>query len=192
MKKWISRQCNDHFVKKRDKLNLISRSYFKIEEIDKKFLLNKTTILDLGAAPGGWIQYFNKFSCRITGIDILPIQVNSCIKLLMDIKDYKSSCKFNLILSDISSNITGIKDLDQSNMINILVDVNQIILNNLNISGDLVIKLFEYLSNDDIIKTIKLYFKKYYLYKPLASRRESSEIYLVSKNFILNNKQIEN
>ena len=69
---WIHTHLNDAFVKKRIKCNYISRSYFKLEEINEKFkvIYKNSKVLDLGACPGGWSQYLWKYTHYITAVDI--------------------------------------------------------------------------------------------------------------------------
>ncbi len=125
-KKWISLQKNDKYIKLKKKQNVLSRSYFKLKEINNKYkIINKNdNIIELGCSPGGWTQYLIKkkkirkiFSCDIKKINKKIktnfILGNICKKNIFNKiinKTYKY--KINNILSDISPNISGIKEID--------------------------------------------------------------------------------
>ncbi len=126
-KKWINIQKNDKYINFKKEKNIISRSWFKIKEINKEFNIIKKgdNIIDLGCSPGGWTQFLiqkkNKigkiFSCDITPIN-KKLKTNFILgdickkKILNKIIKKTINYKINNILSDISPNITGIKEID--------------------------------------------------------------------------------
>ncbi len=126
-KKWLNIQKNDKYINIKKKKNIISRSWFKLKEINKEFnIINKgDNIIDLGCSPGGWTQFLNQKKKKIGKIfscDIKPINKklktnfilgNICKKKTFN-KIIKKTIgyKINNILSDISPNITGIKEID--------------------------------------------------------------------------------
>ena len=141
MKQWYKNRKKDHFYLKAKKNDLISRAYYKIEEIDKRFrLINKknTKVLDIGCSPGGWVQYIlNKNNAHsVVGIDILQIEHNfdkNFVFYKYDLNNYESIKKeflskkyfFDLIISDIAPNTSGNQFLDQTNSYNLsLLSVN--------------------------------------------------------------------
>lgn len=186
---WTDRQNSDPFVKKRKKEGLISRAYFKIQEINERFELIKKDdrILDLGAAPGGWCQYFIKFSKNIVAVDLLDnFQVKGVHFIVGDIQNdeiMNPLGTFDIVVSDIAPNMSGNKFVDQCKIIELCEKVFEIAKKKLSKNGHLVMKSFDGLDFDSLIKTIKPYFGKLHVFKPLSSRVESKEKYLVFKWF---------
>ncbi len=124
-KKWINIQINDKYIKLKKKKNIVSRSYFKLKEINNYYhiIKKKDNIIDLGCSPGGWTQYLIKqktgkiFSCDITPINKKIktnfILGNICKKNIFNkIISKTNGYKINNILSDISPNISGIREID--------------------------------------------------------------------------------
>ena len=129
MKQWYKTRKKDPFYIKAKKNDIISRAYYKLEEIDKKHNLfkNNKKILDVGCSPGGWTQYILKKrpKNKIVGIDILPTaeQIEGKIKFyMMDLNQYQlidelftlNKYTFDSIISDIAPNTSGNKFLDQT------------------------------------------------------------------------------
>ena len=144
MSTWMHRQGKDVFVKKRDAMNLLSRSFFKIEEICKKFniLQQNGTIIDLGCSPGGWCQFFLSKKQYIIGIDLLPIKMNINEFYNLDICDFKyTKSTINSIFSDIAVNFSGLKLVDDENMCAIVKEIDRIVQDCLSNHGSLVVKL---------------------------------------------------
>ncbi len=126
-KKWINLNLNDKYIYLKKKKNILSRSWFKLEEINKYYniIKKKNNIIDLGCSPGGWTQFLNQKKNNIGKIfscDIKPINKklktnfilgNICEKKIFN-KIIKKTSKYeiNNILSDISPNISGIKEID--------------------------------------------------------------------------------
>ena len=134
MKQWYKTRKKDPFYIKAKKNDIISRAYYKLEEIDKKFNLfkNQKKILDVGCSPGGWTQYILKKNQKnkIVGLDILPIdhQLEGELTFyLMDLKETsaieklftKNKYTFDSIISDIAPNTSGNQFLDQTNSYNL-------------------------------------------------------------------------
>ncbi len=186
---WTHRQNNDQFVKKRNKMGLISRAYFKIQEINQKYNICKKDIkiLDLGASPGGWCQYFQLFSTKIIAIDInTDFQITKNIEFYnaditdkIKISNILTNKNFNLIVSDIAPNWSGNKLIDQSKMTEIYEASLNICNNYLLKDGNLVIKCFEGEYFQALKKKMLKFFKNVYRCKPKSSRKESKEIYII-------------
>lgn len=182
MSGWINRQKKDPYVKKRNKLDLLSRSYFKIEEICNNFsILEKNGIvLDLGCSPGGWCQFLKQKKQYVVGVDLLPIKVIIDEFYQMDIcdlvlKDFKP----NTILSDIAANFSGEKIIDDDNMCEIVHNIDRLINLFSVFNGNLVVKLFDGKSVNLALSLWKKRFKSYKMFKPKSSRQDSSEIYFI-------------
>ena len=158
MKQWYKTRKKDPFYLKAKKNDLISRAYYKLEEIDKKYNLfkNQKKILDVGCSPGGWTQYILKKNPKnkIVGIDLLPIDHRLEGKLtfcIMDLKDSsavdkiftKSNYIFDSIISDIAPNTSGNQFLDQTNSYNLSILSAQLIEKYLNKGGNFLVKNFQ-------------------------------------------------
>jgi 23S rRNA (uridine2552-2'-O)-methyltransferase len=182
---WQKRQQVDPFVKQRKINNLLSRSYFKIEEIYKKYSIGGERVLELGAAPGGWTQYLISKSKSILAIDILPLHISSekVQFIQQDIRSFASSQDFDVILSDIAPNISGNRVVDNAfmeEMVNIYILLSY---SNLCVGGTLVFKSFQWECND-LLSNLYSNFKKIHIFKPKSSRSSSSEVYVVCTGLI--------
>ena len=196
---WVERQKKDIFVKKRNQNNLISRAFFKIEEIDQKYNILKSNdfVLDLGAAPGGWSQYFLKKSKNIYAIDI-----SSDFKL-PDVKFFNKDVfendwledlpDFDLIVSDMAPNFSGHKMVDYLQTVELCERALEIAIKKLKKSGILVMKIFEGVGFAEFLNNCKKTFNLVNCFKPQSSRKESKEIYLIcrNENFIINSKIVK-
>ena len=192
-KNWINRQKKDQFVIKSKQKGFLSRSAFKLIEIEKKFkfIKNSKKIIDLGAAPGGWCQVIFQFnqSANVTAIDSLNLKfLHSNIDFIkndftkIDFKYLNK--KYDLILSDLAPNTTGHQSTDHLRISNI---VNKVIENLnfiANLDSNFVIKIWKGSEESSIIKLLKQKYKKVSYFKPESSRKESSEIYIVGQKFI--------
>ena len=192
-KNWINRQKKDQFVIKSKQKGFLSRSAFKLIEIETKFKFIKHSkkIIDLGAAPGGWCQVIFEFNpnADVTAIDCLNLKfLHSNIHFIkndftkIDFKFLNK--KYDLILSDLAPNTTGHQSTDHLRISNI---VNKVIENLnfiANLDSNFVIKIWKGSEESSIIKLLKQKYKKVSYFKPESSRKESSEIYIVGQKFI--------
>jgi 23S rRNA (uridine2552-2'-O)-methyltransferase len=186
MNDWINRQKHDHFVRKRNEKNVIARSYFKIEEIFQEFFSNKKTmrILDLGSAPGGWSQYFKQNNHYVIGIDLLPMKIQIDEFYQQDILDEIPNVeKVNIICSDIAHNLSGNKTIDQAIMCEIGDKITECIHRYLSTNGSFVMKVFSGDSLSSMQKHLKPIFETCKVFKPQASRSESSETYIIAQKY---------
>lgn len=159
-------------------------------------------VLDLGSAPGSWLQYIiNKINpngiliaCDI--LPIIPISLKHKCKIfylkeninnknfIFSIKKIISNKKLDIIISDISPNITGINLVDIYNYKNIL-DSQIIIFNKLlKVKGNFITKIFCFNELMLYKKKIKIYFKTIKMFKPISSLKKSKELYIIAKNYI--------
>ncbi len=194
-KNWVNRQKNDHFVKKAKQLGYINRAAFKLEEIEQKYKIieNSKEILELGSSPGGWTQVILNYNSRtnITCFDLLNMKVNNQLVTFYkeDFLQYnfvKLKNKFDLVLSDVAPNTTGHQSTDHlriSRLIYQVIERLEIILKN---KGSFVFKIWKGEEEKEIIKILKRIFNKVEYFKPKSSRQESSEIFIISKGFRLN------
>jgi len=194
-KTWIYRQKNDQFVKKAKQLGYINRAAFKLEEIEYKFkIIEKSKeVLELGASPGGWTQVIvnsNSF-VNITCFDLLEMKLkNKNITffkedfLNYDFNNFKN--KFDLVLSDIAPNTTGHQSTDHlkiSQLINEIIERLKIILK---FKGSFICKIWKGEEEKEIINKLKSMFNKVDYFKPKSSRQESSEIFIISREYKIN------
>ena len=194
MKQWYKTRKKDPFYIKAKKNDIISRAYYKLEAIDKKYNLfkNDKKILDVGCSPGGWIQYILKKNSKnkIVGIDILPTSqlIEGQFKFYkMDLNHYQLIDKlftlnkytFDSIISDIAPNTSGNQFLDQTNSYDLSMLSAKFIEKYLNKGGRFLVKNFQGEDTEKLFKFIKTYFNKTQYIKPVASDKKSKEIYIL-------------
>ena len=192
-KEWLDRQNRDFYVKKAKKIGYVSRSAYKILEIEKKFKLinNSKNILELGSAPGGWSQvvFELKDTVKMYAFDFLDMKFNhpnmKFIKENFLTYDYsKIPHKFDLILSDIAPNTTGHQTTDHLRMSSIIEDIISVLDLIALPSSSFVFKIWKGSEEIDIINKLKKKYKKVSYFKPQSSRTKSSEIFIVAQKFI--------
>ena len=191
-KDWLNRQKRDFYVKKAKKQGYLSRAAYKLIEIENKFhiLTNSKTILEFGAAPGGWSQVALEINPKIeiTAIDILDLKINHPqINFYKDDFlnfDYdKKENYYDLILSDIAPNTTGHQSTDHLRIATMLFDIIELLDKVLITDGSFITKIWKGSEEKDIINQLKKKFKFVSYFKPDSSRKDSAEIFIVSRNF---------
>ena len=200
-KDWYNRQSKDIYVKKAKNEGFVSRSAFKLIEIEKRYNLIKDSdfLLELGSAPGGWTKVIldkkKNSNYKLVCVDLNNFQINlneKSIFIKCDFKDKKlinhinrfHKKKFDTILSDMSPNTSGHSNTDHLKIIQMAYDILELCPNLLNKSGNLIIKIFQGVDEKDLINDLKKKFKYVNYFKPSASRKKSPEIYLINKFFI--------
>jgi 23S rRNA (uridine2552-2'-O)-methyltransferase len=167
-----------------------SRAAYKLKQINMAHNLIKHNqhILDIGCAPGSWIQVvkeLTKGKALITGIDILPMAkiegISFLQKDLLEVRDEDLNDHFDLVLSDIAPNISGIAITDTENMIELLNIEIYLINKYLVKGGSFLAKCFQGSSFDYLKEFMKKNFKEVVRIKPEASRTSSKECYLLGK-----------
>ena len=194
-KNWVNRQKNDQFVKKAKQLGYINRAAFKLEEIEQKYKIIEQSreILELGSSPGGWTQVILNYNSKtnITCFDLLDMKMNNQ-RITFYREDFLKynfinlKNKFDLVLSDVAPNTTGHQSTDHlriSQLIYEVIDRLEIILKN---QGSFIFKIWKGEEEKEIIKMLKKIFDKVEYFKPKSSRQESSEIFIISRGFRLN------
>jgi len=191
-KDWLNRQKRDFYVKKAKKQGYLSRAAYKLIEIENKFhiLTNSKTILEFGAAPGGWSQVALEINPKIeiTAIDILDLKINHPqINFYKDDFlnfDYdKKENYYDLILSDIAPNTTGHQSTDHLRIATMLFDIIELLDKVLITDGSFITKIWKGSEEKEIINQLKKKFKFVSYFKPDSSRKDSAEIFIVSRNF---------
>jgi 23S rRNA (uridine2552-2'-O)-methyltransferase len=195
----VSFKVKDHYFKKAKKENFYARSIYKLEEIDQKFKILKTGnyILDLGYHPGSWIQYSSKAtgqSGKVVGIDIRPLNegLNKIENVdvfekdaftLMGPGDLGIDRKFDVVLSDMAPNTTGIKDVDQIRSLELVEKVFGTLPTLLKPGGNVVVKIFD--SNDAqmYLKNVSKNFEIFKKLKPKSTRSVSKEFFAIGMGY---------
>ncbi len=197
---WYKRQKKDLFKQNALKEGFVSRSAYKLIEIEKKFKLIKrsNSILELGSSPGGWSQVIiknkNIDNFKLVCVDLLEnnIELNNNIFFIQGnfnddlvrkkIKNFHIN-KFNLILSDMSPNTIGHQKTDHLKIIQMADDILNFSLDYLKFNSNLVIKIFQGSNEKIFIDKLNMKFEQVKYFKPKSSRKESSEIYLICLKF---------
>ena len=186
----------DSFSKRAKDLGYRSRSSFKLKEIQNKdnLLLKGMKVLDLGSSPGGWSQVTKEIigaTGKIVAVDLKDMQeikgvvfVKKDIGLIEeeDISFEEKFLPFDVVLSDIAPNISGISERDHILMINLLEKIIFIIENYLKKEGRVLVKAFQGESLDFITNYMKSRFETVRIRKPKSSRRRSKEYYALGNN----------
>ena len=195
--RWLERQLNDPYVAAARRDGYASRAAFKLQELDEKFGLLKPgmRVLDLGAAPGGWCQVaLKKMNGRgsIVGVDLLefgPIDGASCHILDVETPDSETQMRewlggpADLVLSDMAPSTTGHQTTDQIRVVALAEVAFEVAQSLLKPDGAFVVKLFQGGAVGDFLATLKRDFRIVRHAKPPASRKDSSELYLVAQGF---------
>jgi len=193
-RQWVNRHINDPFVKKAQGQGYRSRAVFKLDEINQQDkLLNKGMLVaDLGSAPGGWSQYImrNYPSVEVIALDLLDMEPVQGVEFIQgDFTDPETierlmnltqGRKFDLVISDIAPNITGVRDVDNARYEVVLDSVLYFCEQNLKPEGRLLVKLFEGGAAQRYRAQTKQMFQKNAVRKPSASRPGSKELYFLS------------
>jgi len=195
--KWLQRQLNDPYVHRARKEGYRSRAAYKILEMNEKFKFFKKnqTIIDLGAAPGGWTQIAAEKSnnSHILAIDLLeiePIPGAICIKndfLKPEIENIIAENlpekKVDLILSDMAAPTSGHPKTDHIRIMNLCEAVFDFASTHLKANGTCICKIFQGGTEADLLQSIKKQYKAVKHYKPPASRKDSAETYIIAQGF---------
>lgn len=195
---WLARHINDPFVKQAQRDGYRSRSAYKLIELNEKDRLIRPgmRILDLGSAPGGWSQVAGKLvgaKGRVLATDILPMDPIPNVdfvqgdftdeRVVEELLGWLDGGRFDLIISDIAPNITGIDSADQASSMNFLELALLTVRKTLKPGATFAAKMFQGSGSDAYLKELRTSFEKVLTRKPAASRAQSREVYLVAKGF---------
>ncbi len=192
---WLKRQLNDPYVLAARKQGLRSRAAFKLIELDERFHLIRphTRVLDLGAAPGGWSQVaVQRGATSVLGLDLLAIDpVPGAMFLQGDFNDPDMPGRLaallggppDLVLSDMAPNTTGHASTDHLRIIALAEMALELAIRTLAPGGGFVAKVFQGGTEGEMLAPMKRHFTAVRHAKPPASRKESSELYVVATGF---------
>jgi 23S rRNA (uridine2552-2'-O)-methyltransferase len=189
-KQWLRRHVTDPYVRKARAQGYRSRAAFKLLEIDsqEKLLRPGMTVVDLGAAPGGWSQVAAakvKPGGRVIAIDLLPLAPISGVTVLHG--DFREAllpegAKADVVLSDVSPNLSGIGNVDQARALELTGAAIDFCRKVLKPDGVFLVKAFQGRAFEELLAGLKNSFSKVKVVKPAASRGESSETYVLARN----------
>jgi len=195
--RWLQRQLNDPYVAAAKRDGYRSRAAYKIIELDEKFgfLHGAKSVVDLGAAPGGWTQVAAKqcaANVSIVGIDLLEVDpVAGAQMLKMDFSTDETEQALldmidgpvDLVMSDMAAATTGHQNTDYirtQGLVELAFDFAKKVLGK---NGIFVAKVFAGGTDNILVADLKKHFKSVRHFKPPASRSESKETYLVAQGF---------
>ena len=193
-KNWINKQRRDIYVRQSKVDGYRSRAVYKLIEIDKKFniLKNGISLVDLGAAPGSWSQYASQHinNCKIASIDIKDMEnIDKVHQIKGDFtqKNYQQliknyfKLKIDVVLSDMAENTTGNKNVDSISISELCKEAMYFAKEILNEKGVFVSKIFMGSTFNEIILESKSIFKETKIFKPISSRKDSKESFIICK-----------
>ncbi len=197
--RWLKRQLNDPYVDEAEKHGYRGRAAFKIKEMDEKLHILKkgAVVVDLGAAPGGWCQIATEKECKVVAIDLLEIdEIVGVDFFQMDFMDddaprvlKESLSKISnegladVVLSDMAPNTIGHKQTDHIRIMAVVEAAYYFACEVLKPDGVFVAKVFQGGAQDTLLKEMKKNFTSVKHMKPPASRKESSEQYVIATGF---------
>jgi 23S rRNA (uridine2552-2'-O)-methyltransferase len=194
-KGWIQDRKRDYYYKKAKEEKYRSRAAYKLFQAVEKyhFMKHGDVVLDLGAAPGGWVQAARKIVGSkgfVLGVDlksIVPFAQQNVRTLIGDIADQETlqqikevlPGKADAVISDASPNISGIWELDHARQIDLAQQSLNIALETLKFHGNFFVKVFQGDMLNDFVKKTREYFEVLKVIKPKASRAKSSEMFVL-------------
>lgn len=194
--RWLSRQLNDPYVRQAKAEGYRSRAAYKLIELDEKFgvLKGARRVVDLGVAPGGWTQVVRKKrpQAAIVGIDLLPTEaIEGATLLEMDFMADAAPAALvdalggaaDLVLSDMAANTVGHKATDHLRTMGLVEAAAWFAVENLEPGGAFVAKVFAGGTDAEILALLKKHFRTVKHAKPPASRKDSSEWYVIAQGF---------
>jgi 23S rRNA (uridine2552-2'-O)-methyltransferase len=192
---WLERQINDPFAAEARAKGYRSRAAFKLAEIDDKLKLIRRgcKVIDLGCAPGGWIQIaLQRGAGAVAGVDLLPVDPLGPAHIVqMDFTDPACGPRLieliggapDLVLSDMAPNTIGHRETDHLRIVGLIEAAADFAVEVLKPGGAFVTKAFQGGEMAGVLKILKANFAEVRHVKPRSSRAESSEVYLAATGF---------
>ena len=197
-RRWLKSHFDDEYVKRAQREGYRSRAVYKLDEIQQKDRLLRPgmTLVDLGAAPGGWSQYAARVlqgKGRIIAMDILPMEPLDGVDFLQGdfteddpvdfIKDLVGDSPVDLVISDMAPNISGMEAVDQPRSMYLAELTVDFAANILRTGGDLLFKVFQGEGFDELIRVLRPQYRLVRIRKPRASRPKSREVYVLARHY---------
>ena len=193
---WLKEHFDDQYVKKAQQAGHRSRATFKLDEIDKKDKLIRPgmSVVDLGAAPGGWSDYaLTQVGDKgtVIALDILPMTPLTGVHfiegdfredaVLEELEQILDGRQIDLVLSDMAPNMAGVGSIDQPASMHLVELALDFAVTNLSKQGCFLVKVFQGEGFDEFLKAMRDSFNKVVTRKPDASRARSREVYLLGR-----------
>jgi len=197
-REWLAEHESDPYVKRARELGYRSRAVFKLDEIQRadRLIRPGMTIVDLGAALGGWSQLAAKIlqgNGRIVALDILPMDAIVGVDILQgdfsddlvlkQLEQMLGEERPKLVMSDMAPNTTGIADVDHDRSMHLVELSLEFARQRLRPGGDFLVKVFQGRHFQPFVKDLRLCFGSVKVRKPDASRPRSPELYLLARDF---------
>ncbi len=198
-KAWVKERKREYYYRKAKEEKFRSRAAYKLlQAVEKhRFIKLGYVVVDLGAAPGGWTQASRRIvgsSGFVLGVDLKrmePIDLPNVRTVIGDVTDSQIAQTIkeflprsaDVVISDVSPNISGIWELDHARQIDLARQSLRIATSVLRPRGNFFVKVFQGDMLNDFVKEVKQHFSFVKLIKPKASRAKSSELYVLGMNF---------
>ncbi len=198
--RWLREHFDDHYVKRAQAEGYRSRAAYKLLEIQQRdrLITPGMTVVDLGAAPGGWSQLAARLTGgkgRVLALDILPMDPLPDVEFIQgDFREQQTlerlmesldGSRVDLVLSDMAPNISGVKAVDQPRAIYLAELALELSRKVLRPGGGMLLKAFEGAGMDELRRELRGSFRSVATRKPAASRARSRELYLLARNHVL-------
>jgi 23S rRNA (uridine2552-2'-O)-methyltransferase len=193
-------EVKDYYFHMAKKEHYLARSVYKLKEIQKKYSIIKQghKVLDLGSAPGSWVQYISELVGQdglVVGVDLQDLKfkydeqknVYFIKKDVFELDNFDQlgiSQPFDVITSDMAPKTSGIKSVDQLKSLNLIERIFELLPTFLVKNGTIVFKIFESAQSQKFIKDNKHVFKQWNYLKPNSTRSHSKEIFVTAKGYL--------
>jgi 23S rRNA (uridine2552-2'-O)-methyltransferase len=198
--RWLAEHAADPYVKRAHEEGWRSRAAFKLEEINKaeRLLRPDMTVVDLGAAPGGWSQYAARVlggRGRVIALDLLDMPALPGVEFIQGdfgddavlerLQAVLAGDRADLVLSDMAPNMMGIADVDHDRSMHLVDLAVDFAARALRPGGDLLLKVFQGRDFQPLVARLRGQFETVKLRKPKASRARSAELYVLARGYRL-------
>lgn len=195
-KAWMQEHVNDPYVRRAQAEGMRSRAAYKLQQLAERDKLLKPgmTVVDLGAAPGGWSQVAGRIAGetgRVVAVDLLEMPPVAGVKfihgdfgedaVLAELEQAIGGGGVDLVLSDMAPNISGVASMDQARSVALAELALDFAVNHLKPQGNFLVKVFQGSGFEALVADIRRKFVQVMIRKPEASRSRSSEVYVVAK-----------
>ena len=196
-RRWLTEHFDDPYVKLAQQKGMRSRSAFKLLELHEKYKLIQPgmTVVDLGAAPGGWSQLCSPIlgpRGRIIGMDLLEMEPLPGVEFIQgnftedealhELEEALGGKPLDLVLSDMAPNMSGMATIDIAKAMYLAELAVDFVESHLKPGGNFVVKLFQGEGFDSYVRQVRTLFGKVQVRKPKASRPRSREVYLLARD----------
>jgi 23S rRNA (uridine2552-2'-O)-methyltransferase len=196
--RWLHERKTEHYYNKAKAEGYRSRASYKLKQLDEEFRFfdGAKRVLDMGAAPGGWLQVAGESITGglVIGVDlkeIEPLYMENVETIVGDVTDPEVQAvilsrfhgeKADVVLSDMAQNVMGVWEVDDLRQIHLARTALSIADKLLREDGWMIVKVFQGKEHEAFIREMRAMFEKVFIVKPLASRKGSAEVYVVAKN----------